>query len=95
MSIKTHTFKLGTYTIDQTERINGICDTPDPTSWKKATKEMLIIEGADLRALHSALHEALHADGIPDEYIHDKDGCADTMRIARFLWRLGYRKVVK
>ena len=88
--IKTHTFRFGKYQVAQASRIDGVCDTPNDD-----TKGMVILDGNDFRSLNSALHEAMHAEGIPDEYIHDKEGFSDTERIARFLWRLGYRKVDK
>jgi len=88
--VKTHTFRLGTYHIEQDHGIEGICDVPP---W--GHKSMIILDGDDFRAFNCALHEAMHAEGIPDRYIHDGDGNSDTERIARFLWRLGYRKVEK
>ena len=82
--MKTHTFLGGRYHIEYADRIDGVCDVAgvddDPL-------EMLILSGSDLRAFHSALHEALHAHGVPDRYIHDRDGCANTWSMARFLWR--------
>ena len=90
--IKTHTFRLGKYYIEFTDRIDGVTDTPDETSWEKCRHDMLLLNGGDLKALNSALHEAMHAEKIPDEYLHDKEGYSDTERIAKFLWRLGWRK---
>ena len=87
MTIKTHTFRLGKYHIDQ-DKVEGLCDIPD----KYNTLHMIIRDGNDFKALSSALHEAMHADGIPNRYVHTKEGYSDTERIARFLWRLGYRK---
>ena len=86
MTVKTHTFKLGKYYIDQSDPIYGLCDTPN--NYKRL--HMIILDGDDLMALSSALHEAMHAEGISDKYLHgDKDSSEN---IARFLWRLGYRK---
>ena len=87
MTVKTHTFRLGTYHVEQDSRIFGWCDVP-PWDYKS----MCIPDGNDLEALDGAIHEAMHAEGIPDRYVHNKDGDSDTKRIARFLWRLGYRK---
>jgi hypothetical protein len=84
--VKTHTFRLGKYDIEEARRIDGVCDVPGEGHG------MLILDGNDFKALNSALHEAMHAEGIPDRYLHDSDGCSDTERLARFLWRLGYRK---
>jgi len=89
MKVKTHTFRLGSYEIEEADRLEGVCDTPfDP----KDKLGMIVMSGNNFRALSSALHESMHADGIPDKYVHDKDGYSDTERIARFLWRLGYRR---
>ena len=85
--MKTHTFRHGTYSISECSKIEGVCDVPDEDSLA-----IIIIANNDFRSLNSALHEALHADGIPDKYLHDADGCSDTERVARFLWRLGYRR---
>jgi len=91
MKIRTHTFRLGTYDIEPIDGdIDGLCEVPnDPGD---TSLLMMIRGGDDFRALNSALHEAMHAEGIPDKYLHDKDGYSDTERLARFLWRLGYRK---
>ena len=91
--IKTHTFKLGKYHIIFCDGLDGVTDTPTTAkSWQRTKKEMHILDGKDLKALHCALHEAMHANKIADKYIHDKSGYPSTWEIARFLWRLGYRK---
>ena len=86
--VKTHTFRLGTYEIEEARNIEGYCDIPD--GYYKL--HMMIMGGNDFKALSSALHEAMHADGIPDKYVHDGIEISGTERIARFLWRLGYRR---
>lgn len=85
--MKTHTFRLGKYRILKTDKIEGVTDTP----FNDDVLEMIILDGDDFKALNSALHEAMHAENIPNKYLHDKDGNSDTERISRFLWRLGYR----
>ena len=90
--LKTHTFKLGKYHIQQTTGIFGMTDTPVVGTWKSDKHQMMVHEGNSLTALESAIHEALHAEGIPDKYLHDKNGDTDTERIARFIWRLGWRR---
>ena len=85
--MKTHTFRNGRYKVSKADRIDGMCDVPD----SGGGLNMLILDGCDFKALNSALHEAMHADGIPDKYLHDGEGYSDTERISRFLWRLGYR----
>ena len=92
--IINHTFRLGTYEVEIVKSIGGICDTPsEGNSWEKEKKTMLITNKKGLSGLEIALHEGMHAEGIPDEYIHTKDGESDTSRLSRFLWRLGYRKI--
>lgn len=87
--IKTHTFRLGKYKIIQiNEPIYGVCDIPDEDD----NLEMMIPAGNDLNSLQTALHEAMHADGIKDKYIHNEDGSCDVGRLARCLWRLGWRQ---
>ena len=87
--VKTHTFRLGRYVISQEDApLLGLCDIPDNYS----TLRIIIQDGNDYQALSTALHEALHAEGIPDKYLHDEEGYSDTERVARFLWRLGWRK---
>ncbi len=80
--IKTHTFVGTKYHIIVGE-LDGNCDT-DNNYW-------LIIE-RDLEkriGLETAIHEALHACS----WSTSEDKVTNTARdIARFLWRLGYRK---
>ena len=94
MEVKTHTFKLGRYCIYFTKKIGGVADIPDKRkeSWKNQKKEMIIVNEPGIEGLDNILHEALHASGISDEYLHDKNGDSVTRPIARFIWRLGYRK---
>ena len=80
--MKTHKFNTGVYSIDSAYKIEGICDTGGEHS-----RSMIILDGSDFRAFSSAVHEGLHASGIPDRYVHNKDGCDNADRYARFLWR--------
>jgi hypothetical protein len=91
MTIKYHTFKLGKYKIEFTHRIEAVTDVP-VDDWDNTEKVMLLTKKKGIRGLDNALHEALHAEGVPDEYLHDDEGYSITRRVARFLWRLGYRK---
>ena len=77
-------FPTGMFNIDFAERIDGCCDAPADSADELS---MTILDGDNFRAFHSAVHEGMHAHGIPSQYIHDKDGCATTEDIARFLWR--------
>jgi hypothetical protein len=57
--VRTHTFRLGTYHIEQADGIDGCCDTP-PWDYH----EMIIKEGDDFNALDTALK--LKKVGITD-----------------------------
>ena len=85
--VRTHTFKLGKYSIQQLDaKLDGFCDLPDASD----TLYMMIQAGGNLNALHTAIHEAMHAEGLPKRYL---DGERDlTAEVARFLWRLGWRR---
>ena len=87
-NVKTHTFRMGTYHIDETDAIEGYCDIPN----EYYALRMMIMAGNDYKAFASALHEAMHAEGIPNKYVHDGEGYSGTERIAKFLWRLGWRR---
>ena len=88
--VKTHTFKLGKYHIDICGGVQGLCDVPDRDNeaWRDTRKEMTILEGNTLEALEVATHESFHAEDIPEKFTH-RDS---PERIAKFLWRLGWRK---
>ena len=90
--IRTHAFKLGKYHINLCGGLDGCADTPDNTKWKDSRHDMYVLDGSDIRSLHCQLHEAMHADGYPDSLLHDKEGFPDTWKLARFLWRLGWRR---
>ncbi len=99
--VKTHKFKLGKYKIEFVDKLYGYADAPHTFKdgkpinycWEDMSKEMWIIDtGNDYEELDTLVHEALHAEGIPDEFIHDKEGNSDTYRLSKFLWRLGYRR---
>jgi len=85
--VRTHTFKLGTYVIDEMDGpLDGLCDIPDEYN----TLRMYIQAGNGKTALHTAIHEALHAEGVPSRYLdHGHDVSAN---VARFLIRLGWKK---
>ncbi len=90
MSIKTHTFNGRQYRVREFRgSIEGVTDVPGSDDHL----EMLVMDGDDIHSLHSAYHKSLHALGIPDKYVHDKNGDYSTWDGARFLWRLGWRKV--
>lgn len=86
-TVKTHTFKLGKYHIELLDsKLDGMCDLPDDYE----NLHMLIQRGNTQNDLHTAIHEAMHAEGLPMKYL---DGERDlTKEVARFLWRLGWRR---
>ncbi len=90
-TVKTHTFDGIKYGISKCERIDGVTDMPG----EPEELEMLILEGNNFRAFHSALHEGMEALGMCDKCVHGyrDDGTPRTTDLARFLWRLGYRRI--
>ena len=89
-NVHTHTFNGILYSIDIVTSIEGVTDTKEKP---KEPLEMNILEGNDFRAFHSAFHESLEASGFCDACLHFSDGTPRTIDAARFLWRLGYRRV--
>jgi hypothetical protein len=82
--VKTHTFKMGTYEVLQ-QQVDGWCDDP-----REKGLQMCIPDGSELYDLWTTLHEAMHAEDVPKKML---DGDRDASKhIARFLWRLGWRK---
>ena len=81
--IRTHSFKLGKYRI-LWGAIEACCDTPS----KKGDKLALMTpQVKDYHTFSIAAHEAEHADGIPDNIIHTKDGYPNHGGRHRFMWR--------
>lgn len=82
--IKTHTFCGKKYDIHVGEKLDGFTDTDNHYG--------LVVE-RDLKSrvgLETTIHEALHACSwsTPEDKVEKI-----AYDIARFLWRLGYRKV--
>jgi len=81
--VRTHTFNGRKYkiTVDQ---LDGMCDT-----YKKERELVILADLNTMAGLETATHEALHccrwsaSEDLVTMTAHD---------IARFLWRLGYRK---
>jgi len=84
--VRTHTFRYGVYRIEEALGADGVCDVPDNRLRK--TLDMMIYQGNSLRALRTAIHESMHAEGVPDRFVHG----LTPDRIASFLWRLGWRR---
>jgi len=91
MSVKTHKFNGVKYKISYAAQIDGICDYEG--------KELTELCGNGLGVLGSVLEEGMHAMNIPDKFLHKPkskvrpgQSCSKVDDLARFLWRLGYRK---
>lgn len=81
--VKTHTFNNVKYHIIIDE-LDGNCDT-DNKHWLIIERDLTTKAG-----LETAIHEALHACS----WMSKEEKVDRTAKdIARFLWRLGYRKV--
>ena len=81
--IKTATFKGKRYRMVFTDWIGGVTDTDEI-----GAKEIVLVHGDEFKHFATAMHEAMHAGGVPTKYLHKPDGDSDTDDMARFLWRL-------
>jgi hypothetical protein len=84
--VKYHTFRKKKYRIVDTEScLGGECDDPNTKN-----KWLIVpVEGEEFYDLYVIIHEAVHA------CLWDLDETAVeeiAMSIARFIWRLGWRK---
>lgn len=82
--MKTHTFNNGKYKIDWCA-VEACCDVPSKDGEQLT---MLTPPVTDYHTFCIAMHEAEHADGLPDRLIHDKDGCPNHGGRHRFAWRV-------
>ena len=83
--IKQFTFGGNRYKISWARWIGGLTNAPDGSP-SEVGREMLLIDGNELRHFHALVHEALEAYGIPSKYLHDKEGDTKTEDISRFIW---------
>lgn len=84
--VKTATFSGRRYNIIL-ENVDGACDT------HKKERELWVMADVNTRnGLETLIHESLHACNWHREEIFVASTARD---IARFLWRLGYRKKIK
>jgi len=88
--LRTHTFKLGKYVISEGDGWVGSCDIPD----QYTTLRMQVQTGKSVKALSCQIHEALHAEGCHDKFVH-RDGVDPCDNIARFLVRMGWERKVE
>ena len=83
--MNTHTFNGRTYKITIGD-LDGLCDT-----YNKERELIIMADLSTRNGLETAIHESLHAlkwsasEGTVEVSAHD---------LARFLWRLNYRRVV-
>ena len=89
--VRTHSFNGTRYDIEECTEIDGIFDS--------VGQAITILRGNNVTALGSALEEGLHAMGVPDKYLHKTlskivvgKSASKVDDLARFLWRLGYRR---
>lgn len=89
--VRSHSFNGKSYKIDHVTEMVGMFD--------EEGKALTIMRGNDIAALGSALEEGLHAMSIPDRYLHKPtskvkigQSLSKVDDLARFLWRLGWRK---
>jgi len=85
MSVRTHTFCGNKYEIDFDE-CAGFCEEPHP---KMPTLYVGMNELSEPEQLRVLIHESLHACDWQKQEVLVHQTSKD---IARFLWRLGYRK---
>lgn len=86
--VKTHKFRLGKFHIIILETfLYGLCDKPTKTY----NHYILVPNNNDLHSLQTIVHEAMHAEGVPDRHL-DGEYADAGKRIGKFLWRLGWRK---
>lgn len=86
-SPRHHTFNGRRYKIIYAAYIGGVTDVPGKPDWT-----LMLVDGDKIEHLDNALHEGAEAMGFGG--LHDKDGNSITMDLARFLWRLGWRRTV-
>ena len=85
MAIKTHTFRGQAFDVTFTEDVDGLCVKPNHPKGEV----LLFTERPPKQFLESAIHEAMHAMNwsIPEDVILER-----AHELARWLWRLGYRR---
>jgi len=84
--VKTATFNGVVYDIDMSPRINGTCDCPCG-----GKPSILILADSKTRSeLEALIHESLHAE---DWSKSEEKVTRIGREVARFLWRLGYRRI--
>ena len=89
MKVRSHKFHLGKYRIKEGRGWVGRADVPDNYN----TLRMEVLTGRSVEALACQIHEALHAEGCKDAFLHRAEGdpCEN---IARFLVRMGWERKV-
>lgn len=85
--VKTHSFNGISYDVEFCGRLYGITTSPSG----KGKPNLVVCEDPNtLSGLETIIHESLHACS----FLKSETRVTETARdIARFLWRLGFRKV--
>lgn len=86
--IRTHAFNGLRHKIVHVSAIDGVCDRPD----LDGVPVVMVLDGKDLRTLHSQLHEAMEASHCCDKCLHDGSGDSRLWDAAKFIWREGWRR---
>ena len=90
--VKSHTFRGRRWTVGRSEHRDpderGVCEAP----WTDHKVIDVPVHGGTVGELDTLLHESLHACmwDMDEEAIHES-----ARDIARFLWRLGWRKGIE
>ena len=85
IKMRSHTFRGERFDVTFTEDIDGLC----VAQHNRRGEVLLFTERPPKVFLETALHEALHAMNwsIPEAVIKER-----AAELARWLWRLGYRR---
>ena len=86
--MRTATFRLGRYDIMEDAPLEGLCELPEALC-KRKRLAMSIQSGDSYKALVVALEEMLHAEQVPDKWVHS----GTPERLARALRAMGWRRV--
>ena len=85
IKMRSHTFRGKRFDVTFTEDVDGLCVTQN----NRRGEVLLFTERPPKVFLESAIHEAMHAMN----WSISEDVIAERARdLARFLWRLGYRR---
>ena len=90
MNVKTATFRGRRYGVVFADKLYGFCDQPENPGSDDDRQITISTDQTDRQLLDTTIHESLHA---LYPAMSEDDVTTGGTDIARFLWRLGYRKV--